>query len=289
MHTIKGFSGWASGFSGVLIFSGTLPATRVAVATFDPVFLTLARAAIAGVIATILLLIMRQPRPARNDHGALLLVGLGVVIGFPLLTALALRNVSSAHAIVFVGLLPLVTAIFGIRHSAERPGLAFWIFSLFGSLVVIGFAVQQGIHVAWSDDLLMLAAIILCGLGYAEGAHLSRRMGGWQVICWALVFSLPLMFPLCLWNLPDNIAQAAWPALLSLGYVSIFSMLIGFFLWYRGLALGGIATVSQLQLLQPFLGLGLAAVLLGEPVSKTMVICALVVALSLVGARHFAK
>lgn len=288
MNMDKRFKGWASGLMGVLIFSGTLPATRVAVATFDPVFFTFARAAIAGVLAALLLLVLRQPRPARSDNRALLLVALGVVVGFPLLVALALRHVSSSHATVFVGLLPVATVIFGVLRGDKNPRGLFWLFSLSGSLVVAGFAMGQGISVSVIDDLLMLAAIIVCGLGYAEGARLARRMGGWQVICWALVLSLPLMLPLCLWTLPGNFQQAAWPALLSLGYVSLFSTLLGFFFWYRGLAVGGIAAISQLQLLQPFFGLGLAAVLLGEQVSMAMIASVLAVALCVVGARRFA-
>ncbi|MBI4936972.1 MAG: DMT family transporter [Nitrosomonadales bacterium] len=284
----KGFKGWSSGLMGVLIFSGTLPATRVAVATFDPVFFTLARAAIAGVLAALTLLVLRQPRPARSDSRPLLLVALGVVVGFPLLIALALRHVSSAHATVFVGLLPVATVIFSVLRGDKNPRWLFWLFSLSGSLVVAGFAMMQDIQVSMSDDLLMLIAVIVCGLGYAEGARLARRMGGWQVICWALVLSLPMMLPLCLWTLPGNFLQAAWPALLSLGYVSLCSTLLGFFFWYRGLALGGIASVSQLQLLQPFFGLGLAAVLLGEYVSTMMVAAALAVALCVAGARRFA-
>jgi drug/metabolite transporter (DMT)-like permease len=289
MSMNNGFKGWSNGLLGVMIFSGSLPATRVAVATFDPIFITLARAAIAGVIAALILLALRQPRPVRSDRRALLVVALGVVVGFPLLTALALRHVTSAHAIVFVGLLPMATVIFGVLRGDKNPRWLFWLFSISGSLVVAGFAIAQGISISVIDDLLMLAAIIVCGLGYAEGARLARSMGGWQVICWALVLSLPLMLPLCLWTLPGNFQQAAWPALLSLGYVSLFSMLFGFFFWYRGLALGGIASISQLQLLQPFFGLGLAAVLLGEHVSTVMILSALAVAMCVVGARRFAS
>ena len=288
MSMNNGFKGWSNGLLGVMIFSGSLPATRVAVATFDPIFITLARAAIAGVLAALILLALRQPRPVRSDRRALLVVALGVVVGFPLLTALALRHVTSAHAIVFVGLLPMATVIFGVLRGDKNPRWLFWLFSLSGSLVVACFAIAQGISVSVIDDLLMLAAIIVCGLGYAEGARLARSMGGWQVICWALVLSLPLMLPLCLLTLPGNFQQAAWPALLSLGYVSLFSMLFGFFFWYRGLALGGIASISQLQLLQPFFGLGLAAVLLGEHVSTVMIFSALAVAMCVVGARRFA-
>jgi len=283
------FKGWSSGMLGILIFSGTLPATRVAVASFDPVFFTLARAAIAGVLAVLLLLFLRQSRPSRSDIRGLLLVAFGVVVGFPLLIALALRHVSSAHATVFVGLLPMATVLISVMHGDKNPPWLFWLFSLSGSLVVIGFVMGQGSYALASDDLLMFIAVSICGLGYAEGARLARHMGGWQVICWVLVFSLPVILPLCLWTLPDNLQQVAWPALLSLGYVSVFSTLLGFFFWYRGLALGGIASISQLQLLQPFFGLALAAMLLGEQVSMMMIASTMAVALCVVGARRFAS
>lgn len=285
----KEFKGWSSGILGVLIFSGTLPATRVAVATFDPLFFTLARAALAGVIAAVILLLMRQSRPARSDYNALLVVALGVVVGFPLLLALALRHVSAAHATVFVGLLPMMTVIFSVLRGGENPRKIFWLFSIIGSLVVAGFALGQGIQASLFDDLIMLVAVIVCGMGYAEGARLARHLGGWQVICWALVIALPLMLPLSLWTLPDNLQQTTWPAWLSLAYVTLFSMLIGFFFWYQGLALGGVASVSQLQLLQPFFGFGLAALLLGEHVSTNMIASALAVALCVAGAKRFAK
>ncbi|MDF3936821.1 DMT family transporter [Pseudomonas citronellolis] len=281
--------GWFSGFLGVLIFSGSLPATRVAVGSFEPTFLTLARASIAGLLAAAILLLLRQRRPARADVPALLVVALGVVVGFPLLTALALRHVSSAHAIVFVGLLPLATALFAVLRGGERPRPAFWVFSLIGSAVVAGYALSQGGSATLLGDALMLAAILVCGLGYAEGARLSRHIGSWQVICWVLVLSLPLMLPLTLWTWPANLAAASAPAWLSLAYVSLFSMLIGFFFWYHGLARGGIAAVGQLQLLQPFFGLALAGLLLHEQVSPLMAAAAAAVVLCVAGARRFAR
>lgn len=246
-------SGWINGFIGVLIFSGSLPATRLAVLEFDPVFLTVVRAAIAGALAVGLLLLFKQQRPSRHQWLSLLIVALGVVLGFPLLTALALQHVTSAHSIVFVGLLPLATAMFGVLRGGERPRPVFWIFSILGSALVVGFALSQGLSASPTGDLLMLAAILACGLGYAEGAKLSRSLGGWQVICWALVLSLPLMTVLSLWLAPASFADISLPAWMCLGYVSLFSMLIGFVFWYRGLAQGGIAAVGQLQLLQPFL------------------------------------
>jgi drug/metabolite transporter (DMT)-like permease len=285
----KTTSGWFNGFLGVLIFSGSLPATRVAVMDFSPVFLTVTRAALAGMLGLALLLAFREKRPSRDDLISLTIVALGVVVGFPLLTALALEHVTSAHSIVFIGLLPLATAIFGVLRGGERPRLAFWLFSCLGSALVAGFALSRGLSASPVGDALMLAAIVVCGLGYAEGGKLSRRLGGWQVICWALVISLPLMLVLALITFPPSLAGISMPAWVSLGYVSLFSMLIGFVFWYRGLAQGGIAAVGQLQLLQPFFGLALAAFLLHEQVSAAMVVVTLGVVLCVAGAKRFAK
>jgi drug/metabolite transporter (DMT)-like permease len=282
-------SGWINGFIGVVIFSGSLPATRLAVLEFDPVFLTVVRAAIAGVLAVALLWLFRERRPARDQWLPLLIVALGVVLGFPLLTALALQHVTSAHSIVFVGLLPLATAIFAVLRGGERPRPVFWMFSILGSALVVGFALAQGLSASPTGDLLMLAAILACGLGYAEGAKLSRTLGGWQVICWALLLSLPLMTILSLWLAPTSFNTISLSAWLCLGYVSLFSMLIGFVFWYRGLAQGGIAAVGQLQLLQPFFGLALAATLLHEQVSLGMLAVTLGVILCVTGAKKFAK
>lgn len=290
-HPAAGHSpqGWMNGFLGMIIFSGSLPATRVAVLELDPLFLTAVRAAIAALLALCALLITRQARPTRADLPPLLFVALGVVIGFPLLTALALQHTTSAHSLVYIGLLPLATAGFGVLRGGERPKPAFWAFSGVGAVLVGAFALSQGSGGAWQGDALMIGAVLLCGLGYAEGAVLSRRIGGWQVISWALVAALPLTLA-ATWLA----APAGWPAVsgaawLSLVYVSVFSMWIGFIFWYRGLAQGGIAAVGQLQLLQPFFGLALAATLLHEEVSPAMIAVTLVVVLCVAGARKFAR
>jgi len=280
-------AGWWSGLAGVIIFSGSLPATRVAVSDFSPLFLTSARATIAALLGGALLLLLRQRRPGRSDLVPLLIVSLGVVIGFPLLTALALRHVSAAHSLVFIGLLPLSTALFGVLRGGERPRPAFWLFSAIGAAIVAGFAIASGQGGTLTGDLLMLASVIACGLGYAEGAGLSRRLGGWQVISWALLLSLPPMALIGLFSLPDSWSGIAASSWFSLGYVSLFSMLIGFLFWYRGLAIGGIAAVGQLQLMQPFFGLLLAAVLLHEAVAWSMVACATAVILCVAGAKRF--
>ena len=265
------WSGWLHGLLGVIIFSGSLPATRLAVQDMDPLLLTFLRASIAGLLAIALLVGFRQKRPRLAQLVSLIIVSSGVVLGFPLLTALALQRITSAHSIVFIGLLPLMTALFGVLRGGERPRRAFWIFSLLGSLLVVGFALTQNAAASLSGDLL------------------TRELGGWQVICWALVIALPLMLPASLLVQPASwhaISASSWAAL---SYVSLFSMLIGFIFWYKGLAAGGIAAVGQLQLLQPFFGLGLSAALLHETVSPLMLAVTLGVVLCVVGSRKFGR
>lgn len=280
---------WLNGFVGVAIFAGSLPATRVAVLGLDPFFLTGARAVVAALLAASWLLIGRVARPQKSDLSSLALVGFGVVLGFPLLTALALQHITSAHSIVFLGLLPLCTALFGVILAGERHKPVFWVFSVLGSALVVSYAAREGLDVAWQGDLYMLAAVVVCGMGYAEGGRLSRRLGGWQVICWALVLSLPFMLVMMIWFWPASFSGVAPSAWMGFAYVSVFSMFLGFVFWYRGLALGGIAAVGQLQLLQPFMGLGLAAALLGEAVNASMIWVTVGAALCVAGARRFAS
>jgi drug/metabolite transporter (DMT)-like permease len=174
-------------------------------------------------------------------------------------------------------------------RGGERPRRAFWIFSVIGSLLVVGFALTQNAVASLSGGLLMLAAVIVCGLGYAEGAKLTRELGGWQVISWALIMALPFMLIASLLTRPASWSAISVSAWIALGYVSLFSMLIGFIFWYKGLAAGGIAAVGQLQLLQPFFGLGLAAALLHETVSPLMLAATLGVILCVVGSRKFGR
>lgn len=285
----KTTSGWINGFIGVAIFAGSLPATRVAVADLSPTFLTCARASIAAMLGLVLLLLLRQPRPKAADVPSLALSALGVVVGFPLLTALVLQHVTSAHSIVFLGLLPLCTAVFAVVRGGERPRAPFWLFSIVGAAFVVGYALMGNDEASLQGDLLMLAAVVACGLGYAEGARLSRKLGGWQVISWSLILSLPIMLPLALLTLPVSFAHVGLPAWMGLAYVSLFSMLLGFVFWYHGLAQGGIAAVGQLQLLQPFMGLGLAALLLHETVSWTMLVVTVAAVVCVAGAKKYAQ
>ncbi|MDN4986000.1 DMT family transporter [Bradyrhizobium arachidis] len=281
-------SGWGNGLLGVIIFSGSLPATRVAVGGFSALFLTSARAIIAALIGAAVLGLLRQAWPERKDLISLAIVSFGVVVGFPLLTALALQHITSAHSIVFIGLLPLSTAIFAVLRGGERPRPLFWLFAVLGSATVAGFALSNDGSASVTGDLLMVAAIVLCGLGYAEGAALSRRIGGWQVISWALLLALPLMLPVALLTWPSTWSSVGAPAWMGLAYVSVFSMFVGFIFWYRGLATGGIARVGQLQQLQPFFGLALAGFLLHEPVAWSMIAATALVVACVFFARRYA-
>ncbi|WP_243654264.1 DMT family transporter [Novosphingobium sp. PhB57] len=281
-------AGWGSGLLGVIIFSGSLPATRVAVSDMSPLFVTSARAVIAALLGAFFLVVLRQSRPAREDVPSLAIVAIGVVAGFPLLTGLALQHITAAHSVVFVGMLPLSTAIFGVLRGGERPKPAFWLFSTMGGAAIAGFALRSGGGGSGTGDLLMVAAIVLCGLGYAEGARLARRLGGWQVISWALLIALPIMALVAVAARPASWSGIGFSAWLGFGYVAVFSMMLGFVFWYRGLALGGIAGVGQLQLLQPFLGLVLAGAVLGETVGWPMIASAAFVILCVAGAKRFA-
>lgn len=282
--------GLAFGLTGVLIFSGSMPATRAAVAGFEPLFLTAARALIAALAAGAALLLFARARPQLRDLPALALVAGCVVLAFPLLSAVALTQTASARAILFTGLLPVSTAVWAIVRGGERPQPAFWGFAGAGAGVVAGFALLTGGGTggALSGDALMLVAVVLCGLGYAEGAVLARRLGGWQVICWALVLAAPPMMALAAWRWPATFAGVTPPAWLGLAYVALFSMLIGFVFWYRGLAIGGTAGIGQLQLLQPLAAFGLSALLLHEPVGAATVGTTLAVLACVVGARRYA-
>ncbi|GAB3424869.1 DMT family transporter [Niabella aquatica] len=280
--------GWLNGLIGVILFSGSLPATRIAVLEFNPLFLTAVRASIAGILALMTLFVFKEKRPARNQVFPLAIVAIGVVVGFPLLSALALQYITSAHSIIFIGILPIATAIFGIIRGGERPRPVFWAFSVAGSLLVAGYAAAQGLTASPLGDILMLGAVILCGLGYAEGAKLTKTLGGWQVISWALILSLPVMLPLAFVYIPSSFGDVSTGAWAGLAYVSLFSMFIGFIFWYRGLAQGGTATVGQLQLLQPFLGLALAAYLLHEKVYIGMLAVTAGVILCVAGTKRFA-
>jgi drug/metabolite transporter (DMT)-like permease len=255
------------GFIGVLCFSLSLPATRAAVADLDPTIVGLGRALVAGALAALFLCARRHPLPSRRHFKSLLITGAGVVIGFPLLSAWALREVPAAHGAIMLGLMPLATAAAGTLRAGEQPSRKFWLASSTGSATVVAFALSAGGGKLHFADLALVGGVVLGAVGYAEGGYLARELGGPQVISWALLLSAPfLVAPVALAVSRHGLAAspASW---LGFAYISVFSMFLGFFAWYRGLALGGIARVSQIQLLQPFLTLCASAFLLSEKIT----------------------
>lgn len=265
------------GLIGVAIFSLTLPFTRIAVAELNPAFVAFGRAVVAGVCALVLLAWIKAPRPTRQQLRGLVITALGVVVGFPLFSSIAMRYVPAAHGAVVVGLLPLATALFGALRFGERPSKGFWLAALAGSGIVIAFALREGggsFHLA---DFALFAAVVTAAMGYAEGGRLAQTMGGQNVIAWALVVALPVMLPVSVWLGWQYGVSASAPAWLAFAYVSLFSMFIGFFFWYKGLALGGIARVGQVQLLQPFMSLLGAAVIAHEALDASNMLFALAV------------
>ena len=267
----------AWGLVGVVAFSVSLPATRVAITGGLPTeFVGIGRAVVAGVLSFVTLAVMRQAVPGVRVLARLVIVAAGVVLGFPLLTAMAMALVPAAHGSVVIALLPAATAVMAVLRAGERPSLRFWLAALAGLACVLAFAVAQGAGgLEWADGLLV-AAVLLCGLGYAEGGALARELGGVRVICMALVLALPVTAAVTLWTLDGAALACATPAAWTgFAYVALVSMFAGFFAWYRGLALGGVARVGQVQLAQPVLSLGWAAVLLGETVTAGMLLAAL--------------
>lgn len=285
--------GMLLGLAGVAVFSLTLPFTRMAVADLDPSFVTVGRALAAALLAAFWLAWdkSRQPPrfawlPARAAWLPLLMVCSGCVIGFPWLTSLAMRTLPASHGAVLVGILPLATAIWSALRGFEQPSRGFWIMAATGSALVIGFALRQsggGFHPA---DLEMLAAVVLAAIGYAEGGRLSRTMGGERVICWALLLSVPILLPVLAWMPWPALAHTRASAWTGFAYVSTMSMFTGFLFWYRGMAVGGVARVGQVQLLQPFLTLVGAWALLGEALAlANFVFAALVIMVVALGRR----
>lgn len=278
--------GYAFGLLGVVAFSITLPATRVAVASFDPFFVGLGREFVAACLAGPLLFLTRQPRPNRSQLRRLWIVVGALVFGFPIFSALAMQRADASHGAVVLGLLPLGTAVAGFLRAHERPSLAFWCASAVGSCAVVVFALAQGGGRLGPADLILFAAVVSTALGYAEGGRLGRELGGWQVICWTLVLGFPLLVPIIGWLVWVHGLAATPLSWFGFGYVSLVSAFLGFFPWYHGLAIGGVARVGQIQLLQPFFTLAFAAVFLGEAFSLRALLAAALVAVSILVSRR---
>jgi drug/metabolite transporter (DMT)-like permease len=267
-------AGLVLGLLGVLGFSFSLPATRLAVADLDPWFVTFARAAVASVLAAAYLVAVRACRPTPEQWRRLALVAGGAVVGFPLLTGLALVTSESQHGAVFVALLPAATALAAVARAGERPGPLFWIAATAGLLIVVTFTLASAAGAVTGADVFLLAAIAVCAIAYAEGGVLSRNLGGAQTICWALVLSSPVTVPLAVIAGATTSLHAGPDAWLGVAYVSLVSMFLAFFAWYAGLARGGVARVGQVQLLQPLLNLLWAGLILGEHVGAGTMLAA---------------
>lgn len=259
--------GYLWGIGGVVVFGFTLPFTRLVVPVMDPVFVGLGRAVFAAVIALCLLLGTRSPWPGRRQWLALGIVAAGVVIGFPVLSAIAMQSVPATHGGVVLGLLPLATALASVLVNRERPPLWFWITAIAGALLVVIYAAGTQFGAVSSGDLFLVGATVSAAIGYAISGRLARSMGGWRVICWALVVALPFIVIPAWTAMPKTDVVIAPHQWLAFAYLALASQLGGFFLWNRGLALGGVARVSQVQLLQPFITLVGAMWILSEVIT----------------------
>ena len=267
-------SGLLWGLLGVVAFSFTVPFTRVAVDALSPLFIGSGRAVVAALLAAIALAATRQRRPTGAQWGRLVIIAAGVVVGFPFFTSYALASVPATHGAVVIALLPAATAVMAVLRGRERPPISFWVLAGLGAVAALAFASIQGGGFGRLElaDLLLFGAVIAAAVGYAEGALLARELGAWQTVSWALLVAAPVMVGLLvvsIANKPPSAGPIEWAAF---GYLAVVSMYLGFFAWYRGLAIGPIAQVSQVQLVQPVLSILWAAVILGEPLTVATVL-----------------
>lgn len=271
---LPGHAGLWRGLVGVTAFSFTVPFTRVAVGGLSPLFIGSGRAVIAAILAALALSITRQRLPRRGQWVRLGIVAGGVVVGFPILTSYALTTAPASHGAVVIALLPAATAVMAVLRTHERPATSFWAFAALGAVAAIVFAILQGGgfgHLHWSD-LLLFGAVIAAAVGYAEGGLLARELGSWQTVSWALILASPLMVTLAgvsLLQQPPSATPEQW---LAFAYLAVVSMFLGFFAWYRGLAIGPMAQVSQVQLVQPVMSIAWAGLLLHEQLSWATIV-----------------
>ena len=282
----KETKGMLIGFIGILIFSLTLPVSKIAVLSFDPYFIAFGRATLAAVVALAYLIYKKEPMPSKADFTKFVVIALGVVFGFPIFTTVAMTDGSSSHGAVILGMMPLASTVIGVIRFKERPSAGFWLVSLLGAALVVVYALLKSSgSFTYVDVLLVLGGIFAC-IGYVEGGELSRKMNPRAVISWALVISLPINLIMGYVTFNPQYIHADPIAWTSFIYLSFFSMYIGFFFWYEGLAIGGIARVSQVQLIQPFCTLIAASILLGDSLTMmNLIFAALVVSTVILGKR----
>ena len=269
------------GLLGVVAFSFTVPLTRVAVEGMSPLFIGAGRAVVAAILAALALALTRQRFPQGIQWLRLAVVAGGIVAGFPLLTTFALTSTSASHGAVVIALLPAATATVAVIRGREHPRPLFWVLTVVGVIAAVVFALVQsgGFGALHWADLLLLGAVVAAAIGYAEGGLLARELGAWQTISWALVVAAPVMILLTVVSLGSGIPSATPVQWLSFAYLGVVSMFLGFFAWYRGLAIGPMAQVSQIQLVQPVMSIAWAGLLLGESMTWTTVVGGLAVIL----------
>ena len=286
----KETKGMLIGFIGILIFSLTLPVSKIAVLSFNPYFIAFGRATLAGLVALAYLLYKKEPIPSKVDFLKFVVIALGVVFGFPIFTTIAMIEGSSSHGAVILGMMPLATTVIGVIRFKERPSLGFWLVSLLGAALVVVYALLKSSgDFTYIDGLLVAGGICAC-VGYVEGGELSRKLNPRVVISGALVISLPITIVMSYFTFDMQYVDAGSMAWIILIYLSLFPMFIGFFFWYEGLAIGGIARVSQVQLIQPFCTLVAASILLGDPFTIiNLVFAFLVVSTVILGKRMLVK
>ena len=287
---MKGLSretlGLIIGTIGVIIFGVTLPMTRIAVVSLDPWFVTMGRAALAGLVALCVLVVLKRSVPTRSELMRLGVAAVFVIVGFPGFTGFAMRLVPASHGGVVLGILPLVVALFGAIAARERPSFGFWLSALAGAALVIGFSLRDGEGGFGLGDILLLGAVLSAASGYMVLAGLTKSRPGWEVISWTVVISLPVTLPFAVLTAPSDLFAVPLPHWGAFLYLGLMSQYVGFFFWNTGLAMGGQARVSQTQLLQTFVTLAFAAWVNGEQVDLlTWIFAVAVVGVVLIGRR----
>jgi drug/metabolite transporter (DMT)-like permease len=274
------------GTIGVVIFGVTLPMTRLAVLSLDPLFVTSGRAVLAGLVAAVVLAVLRKRPPQGRDFITLLIGAAFTIVGFPGFTGFAMRLVPASHGGVVLGILPLVVALFGALMAGDRPSRGFWVSAVIGAILVIGFSLRDGGGQVGAGDFLLVGSVVSAAAGYTAFARLTRDRPGWEVVSWAVVIGLPLTVPVAIFTAPLVPTAVPLEHWLAFAYLGLMSQYIGFFFWNTGLAMGGQARVSQTQLLQTFVTLGCAALLNGETVDGlTWGFAVAVVAVVLIGRK----
>lgn len=282
----NGKRGMVLGFIGIVCFSLTLPATSIAVPYFGEIIVGLGRTVIAAIVVGIIFMIKKPSLPNKKQFISLMIVAGGAVLAFPLLTTFAMKSLPVSHGAIEVALLPLATAGFAIWRGGERPSKRYWIASILGAITVLMYAVYLGLGQLQKGDFALIAAVILLGLSYAEGGKLSKELGSWQVIAWAILIGAPFFIVPVAFSISANMLQAPIEAWISLCYLGVVSQFLAYIAWYGGLSLGGIARVGQIQYLQPFLMIGFSVLFLGESITWLTIILALIVVMCVIMGKN---